>query len=295
MDHDRYAWSPLVQRPPVAWPGGARVALVIMPCLQWFPLDMAPGPFPPVGALDEPYPDYRAYSHRDYGNRVGIFRIMALLDRLGLPATAPVNAAVADRYPELLAEVRRRPWEVVAYGQHMGQSPHAGLDRAVEARQIDDTLAILRRASGQPVVGWLSPGGTESPDTLDLLAERGVTYVLDWVNDELPYPLRTAAGLLHAMPYAHDLNDATLIWQRHHTVEEFGEAVTDAFECLDREAAGQGGRILPMAGHPWIIGQPHRIRALERLLTDLAHRPGVWPATASDVLRAFTSHRGPSA
>ena len=111
MDHDRYAWSPLVQRPPVAWPGGARVALVIMPSLQWFPLDMAPGPFPPVGALDEPYPDYRAYSHRDYGNRVGIFRI------------------------------------------------------------------------------------------------------------------------LHAMPYAHDLNDATLIWQRHQTVEEFGEAVTDAFEC----------------------------------------------------------------
>lgn len=290
MDHDRYGWSALVRRPPVTWPGGARVALVVMPSLQWFPLDMAAAPFPPVGHLDEPYPDYRGYTHRDYGNRVGIFRIIAVLDRLAIRASTPVNAAIAGRYPELLAEVVRRRWEVVAYGRHMGQPHHAGLDRAAEAVLVDEVLATLRRASGQTVVGWLTPGGTESPHTLELLAERGVAYVLDWANDELPYPLRTSAGVLHAMPYAHDLSDAIVIWQNHQTTEEFGEAVLDAFRTLDDEAARQGGRILTIAVHPWIIGQPHRIGVFERVLTALARRPGVWPATASEVLAAFATH-----
>jgi peptidoglycan/xylan/chitin deacetylase (PgdA/CDA1 family) len=288
MDHDRYTWFPLVRRPPVAWPNGARVALVVMPSLQWFPLDMPAGLFPPIGTFEAPYPDLRAYSHRDYGNRVGIFRIMAVLDRLAIPASVPTNAAIAQRYPDLLAEVVRRRWEVVAYGRHMGQSHHAGLERAAEAAIVDEVLAMLRRASGQPVGGWLSPGGTESPHTLDLLAERGVTYVLDWANDELPYPLRTAAGRLHAMPYGHDLSDARIIWQDYHTTEEFADAVLDAYRTLDQEAMRQGGRLLTIAVHPWLIGQPHRIATFERLLATLVRQPRVWPATATEVLTAFT-------
>jgi peptidoglycan/xylan/chitin deacetylase (PgdA/CDA1 family) len=287
MDHDRYAWSPLVRRPPVAWPGGARVALVVLPSLQWFPLDMASSPFAAVGALDEPYPDYRAYSHRDYGNRVGIFRIMAILDRLAIPATVPVNAAVAERYPELVAEIVRRGWEVVAYGRDMGHPHHPELERAVEIALIDESLAQLRRATGQPVRGWLSPGGTESPHTLDLLAERGIGYVLDWANDELPYRLRTEQGSIHAMPYAHDLSDATIIWQSHQTADEFAEAVLAAARALDAEAEAQGGRILPVALHGWIMGQPHRVRALDRLLAELIARPGVWPTTAGEALAAY--------
>lgn len=291
MDHDRYAWSSLPGRAPVSWPGGKRVALVVMPTLQWFPLDMTSTPFAPVGTPDEPYPDYRAYSHRDYGNRVGIFRIMAVLDRLGLPATCRVNGIIAKRYPDLLAEVVRRRWEVAAYGWHMGRTHHADLRPEDEAALIEQTLGVLRRATGQPVSGWLSPGGTESAVTLDLLAARGVTYVLDWAHDELPSPLRTAAGVIHAMPQAPDLDDTICIWQNRHSTTEFAEAIMDAYQMVDREAKDRGGRVLPIAVHPWIVGQPHRIGALDRVLTDLAGRPGVWSATAAEVLAAFTSQQ----
>jgi allantoinase len=291
MDHDRYAWSPLPARPPVAWPGGGRVALVVMPTLQWFPLDMTSTPFVPVGAPDEPYPDYRTYSHRDYGNRVGIFRIMSVLDRLGLPATCRVNGIIAKRHPDLLAEVVRRRWEVAAYGWHMGRTHHAGLRPEDEAGLIEQTLGVLRRATGQPVAGWLSPGGTESAVTLDLLAAHGVTYVLDWAHDELPSPLRTASGLIHSMPQAPDMDDTICIWQNRHSTDEFADAIMDAYQLLDREATDRGGRVLPIALHPWIVGQPHRIGTLDRVLTDLAGRAGVWPATAAQVLAAFTSQQ----
>jgi len=289
MDHDRYGWSALFHRPPIRWPESARVALLVVPVLQWFPLDAPAAPYQPVGSLDAPYPDYRAYTHRDYGSRVGIFRVMAVLDRLGLRATAAVNAAIATRYPGLLDEIGGRRWEIAAYGLHMGRLHHADLSRAEEAVLMDEVLGTLRHASGQPVRGWLSPGGTESPHTLDLLAERGVSYVLDWVNDELPYVLRTETGRLHALPYAHDLSDATVIWERHHSATEFAEAVIDHFTVIDREAAEAGGRMLVLLLHPWIIGQPHRIAALERALGEIRSRPGVWPATASEVLDAWAA------
>jgi peptidoglycan/xylan/chitin deacetylase (PgdA/CDA1 family) len=137
----------------VRWPGSARVALVVVPAVQWFPLDTPATPLQPVGALDGIHPDYRAYTHRDYGNRVGIFRVMAVLDRLGLRATAAVNAAVAARYPWLLGEIGGRGWEIAAHGFHMGRLHHGGLDRGEEGAIVDETLGLLRRASGQPVRG----------------------------------------------------------------------------------------------------------------------------------------------
>ena len=154
MDHDRYGWSALFDRAPVRWPGNARVALLVVPVLQWFPLDTPATPHQPVGALDPPYPDYRAYTHRDYGNRVGIFRVMAVLDRLGLPATAAVNAAVAARYPRVLDEIGGRRWEIAAHGLHMGRFHHGGLDRHEEATIVDEALGpppARQRAAGPGV------------------------------------------------------------------------------------------------------------------------------------------------
>jgi allantoinase len=204
-------------------------------------------------------------------------------------ATATVNGAVAERYPFLLEESLRRGWEVAAHGLHMGRLHHPGLGRTEEAGLIDQTLGLLRGATGQPIRGWLSPGGAESLHTLDLLAERGVAYVLDWANDDLPYPLRTAGGRLHAMPYGHELSDATVIWERRHSATEYAETVIDQFDVLDREAEEHGGRLLALPLHPWISGQPHRIGAVERTLAHLLGRPAVWPATASEILAAATA------
>ena len=154
-----------------------------------------------------------------------------------------------------------------------------------------NAVATVRRVTGQPVRGWLSPGNSESLHTLDLLAEQGIEYVCDWVNDDLPYPMRVAAGRLVSMPYSHELSDTTIIWQFHHTTAEFAEQVVDQFDLLYREAQKHGGRILSLSLHPWIIGQPHRIRALETALGHVMSRAGVWPATGSEILAAFTAQQ----
>lgn len=289
MDHDRYDWSMLPQRKPVAWPDGARVALWIVPALEWFPLDMKGIPFKPPGAMMTSYPDLRHYTLRDYGNRVGIFRIMQALEKHRITATVAVNAAVALRYPSLIQACTARHWEVMANGQDMDHLHHAGLALEEEKRQIEMCLDVLRKASGQPVRGWLSPAKSESAATLDLIAQAGVDYVCDWVNDDMPYPMRTASGSLHAMPHPVDIDDYTILVQNHHTENDFRDQLCDQFDTLYRESATQGGRIMAISLHPWVIGQPYRIKALEEALAHIMRHRGVWSATGSAILDAWSA------
>ena len=296
MDHDRYAWTALPERAPVTWPHGAGLALMAVVPLEWFPLDAAAGPVRPIGALDGLYPDYRGYTHRDYGNRVGAFRLFDVLGRAGLRATVPANAAICTRYPALIDAVCARGWEVVAHGLDMGRLHHAELTEAEEAGMIREALDTVRRATGQRIRGWLSPAGSESPRTLDLLARCGVDYVGDWLNDERPYAIRATGGPLWSVPFPHELSDVTVIWQHHHTAPEFARQILDAHEILTREARPGSGRLLAIGLHPWVSGQPHRTRALEPVLSWLRGQPGVWPATAAEVLdavRAGTPEVGP--
>ncbi len=290
MDHDRYDWSPLPQRKPVAWPGDARIALWVVPALEWFPLDMKGQPFKPPGAMQTAYPDLRHYTLRDYGNRVGIFRIMQALEARGIPASVAVNAAVAVRYPSLIKACVARGWEVIANGLDMDHLHHGGLSEADERQWIAQTLQILRQASGQAVRGWLSPAKSESMHTPDLLAEAGVDYVCDWVNDDMPYAMRTRAGALHAMPHPVDIDDYTILVQNHHTEDDFRDALIDQFDLLYRESSPGDGRVMAISLHPWIIGQPYRISALEEALDHILRHRGVWAATGSQILEAWTSN-----
>ena len=287
MDHGRYDWSMLADRKPVAWPNGARVALWVVPALEWFPLDMKGIPFKPPGAMQTAYPDLRHYTLRDYGNRVGIFRIMQALDRHGIRASVAINAAVAVRYPSLVQECTQRGWEIIANGLDMDHLHHGGLAEDDERKLVTSTLDILRKASGQAVRGWLSPAKSESAATLDLLAEAGLDYVCDWVNDDMPYPLRTATGSLHAMPHSVDIDDATILVQNHHSEDDFRDQLCDQFDLLYRESATQGGRIMAISLHPWVIGQPYRIGALEQALQHIMRHEGVWAATGAEMLDAW--------
>ena len=291
MDHDRYDWSMLPRRKPVVWPGGARVALWVVPALEWFPLDMKGLPFKPPGAMVTAYPDLRHYSLRDYGNRVGIFRIMQALDRHGIRASVAVNAAVAARYPTLVQECIQRHWEIIANGQDMDHLHHAGLAREDEKKLIAGTLDVLRKASGQPVRGWLSPAKSESAATLDLLGEAGLDYVCDWVNDDMPYAMRTPSGPIHAMPHPVDMDDTTILVQNHHTEDDFRDQLCDQFDLLYRESATQGGRVMAISLHPWVIGQPYRIQALEDALRHIMRHKGVWAATGAQILDAWTAQQ----
>ena len=285
LDHDRFSHEPTHARAPVSWPEGKPLALWISVPVEFFPLDAPAVPVKPLGGLDRGYPDFWSYSNRDYGLRIGIYRVMQALDALGLRACALMNAAIANRTPRVFDEVVRRRWEVVASGLDMGQVHHGKLDRAREHDMVRQTRETLSAAVGQPIRGWHSPGHAQSANTLDLIAECGFDYVTDWANDDMPYDMRTPAGPLRAMPLAYELSDRVLILQHNLTVEAYEALVMRAFARLTAEAARHGsGRLLSLSISPWIMGYPHRIATLERLLGRIIETGSVWPATGAEIV-----------
>lgn len=291
MDHDRYGYSNLFGRKPVTWPGGARVALWIVPTLELFPLDMPPGPVKPLGALDRPYPDYWNYTLRDYGNRVGAARIFRALEQRGLSASVAMSAKLSAKYPHLVAECVRSGYELIAHGLDMGHI-HAGeLAESEERHWIAEALAALRSTSGQAVSGWYSPANSETWNTLDLVAEAGCRYVCDWVNDDMPFSLNTRSGDLTAMPHAYEISDLQLFHFYRYKPHQFVTQVTDHFDLLYREAATRGGRIMALSLRPWVSGVPHRIAAVEKVLDHMTAHAGVWSATGSEILEAWRAQQ----
>jgi peptidoglycan/xylan/chitin deacetylase (PgdA/CDA1 family) len=295
MDHDRYPYRALPEAKPVAWPRGARVALWVAVHMGHFPMDMPLKPFVVPGGMERPYPSYWDYTQRDYGNRVGIYRILKVLGARNLRATALMSAAVASRYPALARDIAEAGWEVAAAGLDMGHVHHGGVPEAEERAWVRQAVAALRGAFGPGAVrGWHSPGFSESLRTLDLVAEAGLDWVADWANDDMPYAVATASGRpLTAMPLPYDLSDQRMLFQQHMATEEFAGAVLAAHAALDAEAAGTGaGRILCLVITPWLMGQPHRIRALAGLLDALLARGAVWPATGAEILDAWRGGTG---
>lgn len=289
MDHDRYGYDNLFSHKPVQWPSGARVALVVVPVLEWYPLNMYedPAAVKIPGGMDRPYPDYWNYTMRDYGTRVGIHRIFKVLDDLGMPASVAMNAEIARRHPFLVREVTRRQWEIVAHGLDMGHVLHSGLTVEEEDAIVSRSLSMLRQASGQAVTGWLSPIQSESMTTLDALSRHGVQYTLDWNVDDLPVRMRGDAGPVYGMPYGLDTSDKLSVLDFNLSNEAYTEQLVDAFDTLWREAEHSGGRMVTIAAHSWLTGQANRIIALRRALEIMASHSGVWATTYADALRAY--------
>ena len=285
MDHDRYEWSQLHEREPVEWPGGARLALWINVCVQFYPLNQRGKPFPTPSGMTMPYPDLRHFSLRDYGNRVGIFRLLDAFDRFKLRPSFAVNGAMVEQAPYLISVLREHGGEILAHGWDMDSLHHGGLAPEEESELIDRSLDGLQEAFGTKIQGWLSPARNESPHTPDLLAEQGLHWFADWVNDDMPYRFHTAKGELWAMPLSNELEDRFILMQNLHSEESWVEQVSDACDFLLKEASIAGGRILSLNLHPWLMGQPHRIAHLEAALDYITSQPGVWPASPAEILQ----------
>ena len=286
MDHDRYTWSMLKDRPAVTWPNGARVALWVVTQLQWFPLDMKPAIPVPAG-MARPYPDSWNYTLRDYGNRIGVYRIFKVLDKLGIRSSVAINSALAEMYPYLLEQVVARDWEVIANGLDMGHPHHGDMDSQEEAALIKGVLETLRSISGQAVRGWLSPIRSESMNTPDLAAAEGIEYLCDWANDDMPYPFETASGTILNMPHTMELDDQQILITLRHTEQEYVDQLKDQFDCLYAESESSGGRIMSINLNPWVTGQAYRIKALEGALSYIMSHDGVWSATGAEILDAY--------
>jgi hypothetical protein len=286
-DHDLYAWSNMHARPPVTWPQGS-VAVWLCVSLEWFPI-IPGGPFTAPGHMVTPYPDYRHYTARDYGNRVGAWRLLEAFAQHGVKASFATNAAVAERYPELVAAVIAEGHEVIAHSTDMNGTIDSTLGVEAERALIAEAMERIVAASGVRPTGWLSIAHQQSFATLDILKEQGLTYCCDWVNDELPY--RFANGLIN-LPLNHELSDRQIITVQQKSAESWAESMGDAFAWLAREAAESGGgRMLPIHLTPYIIGLPYRIGALEALLTDLTKRPEAWFARGDEIVAAWAAQQ----
>lgn len=284
MDHDYYDWSMMADRAPVQWPNGNKVALWINVAMQYFPLNQQGKPFAPVGGMTTAYPDLRHYTLREYGNRVGIFRLLKAFDKYDVKATFAVQTRLAERYPYLINKLMERGDELICHGWHMDAPHYGGQDRAIEAELVKKSLDGLRTITGRDIKGWLSPSKSQSFNTPELLAENGIDYMCDWINDELPYAFRTPAGDITAMPLSTELEDRFIMQANLHSESEYADQIIDAFDFLLAEATETGaGRMLALSIHPWMLGQPHRIGKLEQVLEYITGHDSVWSASAGEI------------
>ncbi len=267
-----FPYSAIVDRPPIRWPNGARIAVWVIPNIEHFHLE-----------LTNPAPDVRNYSRRDYGNRVGIWRLMDVLTKHKIRGTVALNGEVGRHYPRIMQAAIDLNWEFMGHGM-TNSVLLSGMTEEVESQVVHDTKKVIEDY-GQSMRGWLGPGLTETWNSLRILRDANVDYVADWVNDDLPYRMNNG---LHSIPYSIELNDMPLFNNPTISVVDFERRIRDTFDVLYDE--GQfGGRVMGLALHPFLIGAPHRIRYLDSALQYIASHPDVWLATGSEIIDAFAA------
>lgn len=279
--HGRYDYHPWPMRRAYAWPGEARLAVYLGLNLEHFAFgeglgaELAPG---------GPQPDVLNFAWRDYGNRVGAWRLLGLLDELALPATILLNSAMYDYAPALVAAHRARGDEIAGHGRTNSERQSV-LPESEERALIAESTAAIARHEGVAPRGWLSPWIAESRSTPDLLAEAGYAYTLNWCADDAPIWMRTRAGRLLAIPYPQEVNDIPSIVGRKDGAEQFADMVVDDLEERLLQVRDGLPQVMGVALHPYLVGQPYRLRHLRRALAHLSARRGVvFITTAGGVL-----------
>jgi allantoinase len=283
IDYGPFPFTPITRRPKIVWPGESQLAVWVIPNIEFFSLKdgLSGHPFEAKG----PAPSVRAWSQRDYGNRVGIWRIMEVLTKHGIRASPTVNSDVCVHHPEIVQECVRLGWELVGHNKKNNERLNA-VPIEEERALIKNALAVLERASGKRPVGWLGSALAETWNTLDHLIDEGCLYVADWVNDDQPYLMNVGGRRIVSIPYSYELNDSPHIYYRFGTPDEFERMIRSQFDVLYHEGA-QSGRVMAICLHPFMIGVPHRIGALDRALKYIRSHDRVWFATGEEIVRHY--------
>ena len=287
--HGRYGYSAIVHRPNYDWPQGRRLAVYIGLNLEHFAFgeglgaELAPG---------GPKPDVLNYAWRDYGNRVGVWRLLALFESLGLPVALLVNSTLYDYCPEVIAAFRDRNDEIVAHGRTNAER-QSTLSEADETVLIRETTDTITQHEGQSPQGWLGPWIAQSALTPDLLQEMGYTYLLDWCCDDQPIWFKTRQGRILAVPYPQEINDIPAIAVRRTSASNFADMIIDQYDEMKQQSQEQP-LVYGIALHAYIVGQPFRLRHLRRALTHIAqdaaqHGDIVWLAHPGQIAQHIAS------
>lgn len=285
-DFVRYA--PVTTRPPIHWPGGRRLAVWIVPNIEFYEYTPPPAIGRETWDRVPRHPDVREYGFRDYGNRVGLWRMDAVLQDYPVRPTVSLNLALLDHLPEVAQLIRDRGWGVMSHGIYNTRFLY-GMDEAAERSFYRDNIDSLKRHTGQDLRGILTPAITNTERTPALIAESGMVYHADWVHDDVPVPIIVPGRRLISLPYSYDLNDAPLWDGRPYGGRYFVQACKDAFDRLYAESA-DGGRVFCIALHPYQIGQPHHVGHLREILDHICRHEGVWFATGDEIADHYLEH-----
>ena len=286
MEPDRVPYSPITTRRPLRWPGNARIALWVVPNIEHYEYLPNPvrrrNPWPRT-----PHPDVLGYGTRDYGNRVGLWRMFDVMDKHDIRCTVSLSLANYEHFPEIMEACEARRWEVMCHGIYNTQYLW-DLSEDEERSVIAECISTHRRLLGREMTGWFSPSATFTVNTPDLVAEAGIKYYCDWYHDDQPTLMKVRSGQLITVPYQMDINDA-MTYRHHIEAEDFARMAIDHFDQLYRDGEVHG-RVMCLALHPYIMGHPHRIRHLDRILEHILGHDGVWKATGEEIADWYLNH-----
>ncbi len=279
--HRRYDYQPLRDRADYDWPEGRRLAFTITTNVEWFAFGAGLGHDP--AKTGEPQ-THRNYAWRDYGNRVGIWRLLDLLDELALPAGHNCNTLMYDYAPQVMAAIRARGDEVVAHGRTNAENLR-GLWEADEYRMLREVTDRIAQAEGRAPRGWMGSGAYETGNTLDILRELGYQYSMDWPMDDQPVWMRTRSGPILSVPYPIELNDSQVVIHRKQDAADFCSMIVEQFDEMI-EQSERHPLVMNVSVHPYVFGQPFRLRMLRRALQHCVNHPrraAVWWTRPGDI------------
>lgn len=279
MENTRYDYSAIITRKPFKLPNQAKVAVWVGINIEHF--DIGTTSYGGVPARVVEPPNVHDYAVRDYGNRIGIWRVMEVLDKHNIRASVLLNSDVCEHYPIIIQEGKKRGWEFLGHGT-TNSVLLSGLSEAEERQIITTTMDVITKAVGKRPLGWLGPALQESFNTPDILAENGVKYLCDWCCDDQPFPMRVKKGSLISVPYSLDLNDIPAFIMQKLTPQQFYEMIKDQFDTLYREGVDQA-RVMCIAIHPFLIGMPYRIGWLDKALEYIKAHKDVWFTTSGEI------------
>jgi len=285
MDNPWYDYVPFPLRPRLHWPKNARVAFCVVLHLEYYELlpdETALKDTRFTGEFGVYHPDYRTWTQREYGNRTGIFRVLDVLDRYQIKAGVAVNAMAAERYPFLIEQFKKRKYEFIAHGVSANRMISSKMSEAEEKQEIATSIAAIEKAAGEKPTGWLGQEFGESQRTPQLLADAGLDYVLDWPNDDQPYPMKVGRKFV-SMPNQPEWDDVQQLWLRRINTPRYPDLVGDAFELLHKE----GGQVFSLSIHPWLMGMAHRIKYLDEALRRIERFGNVWQATPGEIAKHY--------
>ena len=272
--HDRYDYSPIDERPGYAWPEGRRLAFYVCIAVEHFAFGAGLGE--DFAVVNAP-PNDRSYAWRDYGQRIGLWRLVEMLDELGIPASFAMNGVLPALRPEIARRIAARGDEIIAHGRTSSETTD-GMWRHDEAAVVQGVTRNLTALGGQRPLGWSSPGLVQGARTMDVLHEAGYRYVLDWPADDQPFWIRAGSERLLSIPFPLETNDITVIAHQHHGAREFADILVNQFDEMIAQSADRP-LVLPLVLHPYIAGQPFRLRPLRKALEHCLRAEGrdaVW-------------------